>query len=149
MVARSKNMPAGIAAGGTTVGLGTYERRITAAPVECRRRPIGEQVIGNYGDIYAVAISRNGNDVVTGGGDRTMLLVGCPYGYKLKVLPLSFKAPIAGCRFTTANRIVAISGDTVQVTNAISNAGLIAEISDQHDSALCSTWGRLTEDDYG
>jgi len=123
-------MPAGIAAGGTTVGLGTYMS--AGSPLHLWSAdgvPIGEQVIGNYGDIYAVAISPNGNDVVTGGSDRTMLLWDAHTG-QLKGLPLSFQEPLQAVGFTPhGNRIVAISGDTVQVTNADSNAGLIAEIS--------------------
>jgi len=119
-----------IAAGGTTVGQGTYMS--AGSPLRLWSAdgvPIGEQVIGNYGNIYAVAFSPNGNDVVTGGSDRTLLLWDAHTG-QLKGLPLTFQEPLKAVGFTPhGNRIVAISGDTVQVTNADSNAGLVAEIT--------------------
>jgi WD40 repeat protein len=119
-----------IAAGGSTMAYG----KLVSAGTPLRLwnadtgAAIGNPVIGDYGkSIDAVAFSLDGAKVATGGSDKTVRVwdahTGLPIGP-----PLTFQAPVRHVAFTPPGRhIVAVSGDTVQVSDVDPNAALVRE----------------------
>ncbi|MFI6365831.1 TIR domain-containing protein [Nocardia sp. NPDC050630] len=119
-----------VAAGGSTVGLGTFLS--AGSPLRLWNADtgaaIGTPVFGNYGDILSVTFSPDGGRIATGGTDKTVrlwdALTGQPIGN-----PLRFQEPVLGVAFTRpGNRIISVSGDTIQVLNADLDSGLTTQL---------------------
>jgi WD40 repeat protein len=109
-----------IAAGGSTVGLGT----LLSAGMPLRIWNVdsgeiaGKPQVGNYGDIDLVAFSPDGSRVVTGGSDKTVRLWDA-HTSQLIGPPIRLQAAVEHVAFTRdGNRIVAVSHDTAQVFDA-------------------------------
>jgi WD40 repeat protein len=89
--------------------------------------PIWAPVIGNYGVVLAVAFSPDGSRIVTGGADRMVRLwdagTGQPSGE-----PIALQDQVSDVAFTErGERIVAVSGDTVQIFDADPDAKLVTD----------------------
>lgn len=113
-----------LAAGGYTVGVGTLLS--AGSPLRLwnvdTREVIGTSVSGNYGAVQSVAFSPDSGLIATGSTDKTVRLwdarTGQPIGQ-----PLEFQASVTDVAFTRqGNRIVSVSSDTVQVSNADTGA---------------------------
>ncbi|MRH92380.1 TIR domain-containing protein [Nocardia sp. SYP-A9097] len=109
-----------VAAGGSTLGVGTFLSAGTPLRLwnADTGAAIGTPVFGNYGAIRSVAFSLDMGRIATGGSDKTVRLwdtyTGQPIGH-----PLRFQEPVEAVAFTReGNRIVSVSGDTVQIVNA-------------------------------
>lgn len=120
-----------VAAGGHTVGLGTFLN--AGSPLRLWNADTGEAigtpVFGNYGSIHSVAFSPDMARIATGGSDKTVRLwdarTGQPIGN-----PLRFQEPVWDVAFTPqGDRIVAVSGNTVQILNADPDSALATQMS--------------------
>ncbi|WP_433623975.1 TIR domain-containing protein [Nocardia sp. CA-120079] len=119
-----------VAAGGSTVGLGAFLS--AGSPLRLWNADtgaaIGTPVFGNYGDIWSVAFSPDGGRIVTGGTDKTVRLSDAHTGQPIGN-PLRFQEPVWGVAFTRqGNRIVSVSGQTVQVLNADLDSALTTQL---------------------
>ncbi|MER7453581.1 TIR domain-containing protein [Nocardia beijingensis] len=119
-----------IAAGGHTVGIGTLLS--AGSPLRLWNADTGEaigtSVSGNYGEIQSVAFSPDSGRIATGSTDKTVRLwdahTGQPIGH-----PLEFQASVTDVAFTRqGNRIVSVSSDTVQVSNADTDAAITTKM---------------------
>ncbi|HTX98109.1 MAG TPA: hypothetical protein VME67_26720 [Mycobacterium sp.] len=108
---------------------------------------IGKPLADNFGTIQSIAFSSTGDRVVTAGTDKMIRLwdahTGQPVGD-----PVGLLSPVDGVAFTRqGNRIVGVSGDTVQTLDVDSDAGLpveapgsrVAHLADTHAAWVMTT----------
>ena len=118
-----------IAGGGATVGLGHI---FTAgSPLRLWNADTGEAIekplADNYGTINSIAFSPTGDRIATAGSDKMIRIwdahTGRPVGDTL-----TFLSPVRDVAFTRqGNRIVSVSGDTVQTSDVDPDARLPVE----------------------
>ncbi len=118
-----------IAGGGKTVSREPYFS--VGSPLRLWNADTGEAIgtplAGNYGKIASMAFSPTGDRVVTAGSDKMLRLwdahTGKPVGN-----PLGLQSPLYQVAFTReGNRIVTVSGDTVQTFDVDPDARLPVE----------------------
>lgn len=128
-----------VAAGGRTVGLaslnGGMPLRIWNADTGSL---IGAPIVGDYGVINSLAFSPDGRRIVTGSDDETIQLWDAGTSQPIGK-PVSFQADVWQVAFTReGNKIIAVSGDAVQMLDGNLDAHLPFETAGSHAAALDS-----------
>ena len=130
-----------IAGGGATVGLGPYFS--AGSPLRLWNADTGEAIgkplADNYGTINSIAFSPAGDRIVTAGSDKMIRIwdahTGRPVGDTL-----TFLSPVRDVAFTRqGNRIVSVSGDTVQTSDVDPDARLPVEAHGSQVAHLADT----------